>query len=206
MKLNSIKPIEGSIEQPTGNHHYCSDSPEDHQHLLLNASDLHSMWGWDNLKEGTYTELASLIDGNFLNQRIRASALEGVIFGGVEEDTIIFRVKSSKYATNRIIYRCMVKFDQWDEVGQDAELNNNEKARMLLWTSNIRIHCSDPSWLYYYQWVATQYDAAVYPEERRPVKMNAGETGICCKHLNRVLRVLPFHSGNIAKAMKAQFG
>jgi hypothetical protein len=205
MKLTNLSYPEGSIESPSCEHHYCSDTPEDHDHMSMDVTDLHSLWGWNNVNEATYKELGTLIDGNFLNQKIRASALEGVMFDGVEEDTLMFRMKSSEFEKNRIIYQCMIKFDNWDEIGQDPDLNYVEKARMLLWTGNIRVHCSDPSFLYYYQYITTVLDASIYPEDRKPVRNNPQERGIVCKHLNRVLQVLPFHSGKIASAMKAQY-
>lgn len=159
------------------------------------------------LNEATYKELAGMIDGNFLNQKIRADALNGIKLAGIEGNTMQFLINSSEYAQNRIQYQCSVQFDQWEEVSQDTDLNFVEKARLLLWVGNIRLHCTDPSFLYWgYQYLLTALDAAVYPEERKPQVKNPDERGIVCKHLNRILRVLPFYSGDIAKALKAQYG
>jgi len=207
MKLNKLHYPEGNIVAPTNEHHYCDDCPTDHVHLTMDSYELHSLWGWDDLYEDTYRDVAALIDGNFLNQKIRTEALESAILERVDEDTLVFGVKSSEYETNHIVYQCLVQFDNWDEVGQDPDLNAVEKARLLLWTGNIKLHCSDPSFLYWgYQWIETQYDIAIYPEDRPPVKNNPQHRGICCKHLNLTLQVLPFNSGKIATAMKEQFG
>lgn len=160
------------------------------------------------LNEATYKELGSLVDGNFLNQNIRAEELAGVHFMGFEpEDIMNFYVDSSNHTKNNIRYTNSIQFDEWEEVGSDQELNYSERARMLLWVGNIRLHCTCPSFLYWgYQYMCTVLDASIYPEERFPRIRNPGERGIVCKHLNRTLRVLPFHSGSIAKEAKKQFG
>jgi len=206
MKLNNMKYPEGYASPPCCDHSYCSDTPDLHNHMSLNIKDIHHLWGLSNLRENTYKEVATLIDGNFLNQKIRTEALQGVMFEGIEEDTIHFAVKSSEYEKNRIVYQCLVKFDNWDEIGQDPNLNFVEKARMLLWTGNIKLYCSDPSFLYWYQYLLTVIDASIYPEDRPPHIRNPQNRGNVCKHLNLVLRVLPFNSGKIAAAMKQQFG
>jgi hypothetical protein len=160
------------------------------------------------LNESTYKELGQLVDGNFLSQNVRAEELDGIRFVGFEpEDVMNFHVNSSKHTKNRIKYTNSIQFDEWEEVGSDPDLNFTERARMLLWVGNIRLHCTCPSFLYWgYQYMCTVLNAAIYPEERFPRDRNPGERGIVCKHLNRVLRVLPFHSGEIAREAKKQFG
>jgi len=159
------------------------------------------------LNEVTYKELASGIDGNFLNQKVRADALKGIRYVGFDDNVMNFMVNSSKFDENHIQYKVSIMFDQWDELGQDTSFNFAERARMLLWVGDIRLHCTDPSFLYWgYQYILTVFDASIYPEERPPRVRNPGERGIVCKHLNRVLRVLPFHSGEIATELKRQFG
>jgi len=205
MKISNLKVPSGVVESPTHEHHYCCDSPTDHIHLSMDVSELHKLWGL-KLYEDTYKDVATLIDGNFLSQRIRTKVLESAILERVDEDTLVFGVKSSEYDDNHIVYQCLIQFDNWDEVGQDPDLTYMEKARLLLWTGNIKLFCSDPSYLYYYQWIETQYDIALYPEDRPPVKKNPQQRGIVCKHLNLVLQVLPFNSAKIAAAMKEQYG
>lgn len=163
------------------------------------------------LDEATYKDIAGLIDPNFLSQNIRANYLENVRFMGFEGDTMIFNVDSDTVAkANRtqFAYAIRVQFPQWAEIGQDPDLNDyNERARMLLWVGDIKLDCTCPSFLYWgYQYILTVLDAAINPETRPPKERNPKETGSVCKHLNRVLRVLPFHMGEIANAMKQQFG
>jgi len=160
------------------------------------------------LNEATYKDIGSMVDGNFLSQKLRSDELTGVRFVGFEPDDVMnFHVNSSESEKNRIRYTNSIQFDEWDDIGADPDLDFTERARMLLWAGNIRVHCTCPSFLYWgYQYMATVLDAAIYPEERYPSERNPAERGIVCKHLNRVLRVLPFHSGDIAKEMKRQFG
>lgn len=160
------------------------------------------------LNEATYKEIATLIDGNFLKQTVRANELDGIRYVGFKpEDVMNFHVNSSEHDENAIKYANSIQFDQWEEIGRDPDFNWNERARMLLWVGNIKLHCSCPSFLYWgYQYICTVLDAAIYPEERFPRIRNPQERGVVCKHLNRVLRVLPFHSGSIAKELRRQFG
>jgi hypothetical protein len=161
-----------------------------------------------SLYEATYKDLGLLIDGNFLKQQVRADELTGVNFAAFDpEDIMNFYVDSSEKSNNGIKYTNSVQFDEWEDIGRDPDLNFIEKARLLLWVGNIKLHCTCPSFLYWgYQYMCTVMDAAVYPEERFPRDKNPSERGIVCKHLNRVLRVLPFHNTQIATALKQQFG
>ncbi len=160
------------------------------------------------VNEATYKDLATMIDGNFLNQQVRAEELTGIRFVGFEpEDIMNFHINSSNHTKNRIKYTNSIQFDQWEEIGADPDFNYNEKARLLLWVGDVRFHCTCPSFLYWgYQYMCTVLDAAIYPEERFPRIRNPSERGIVCKHLNRVLRVLPFHNSQIASELKKQFG
>lgn len=160
------------------------------------------------LNEATYKQLGQLIDPNFLKQGIRAAELKGVFIRGFKpENTLNFHVPSSEVEKNRINYTNSVLFDQWEEYGSDANRNFMERSRLLLLDGDVRLHCTCPSFLYWgYQYILTVLDAAIYPEDRHPRIRNPAERGIVCKHLNKTLRVLPFHSADIAKEMKSQFG
>lgn len=159
------------------------------------------------LTEATYKEIADLIDGSFLAQKVRADQLNGIFYRGFDENTMVFEVNSSEHEENRIRYRNLIEFDEWEQIGQDNDFNAAEKARMLLWVGNIKLHCTCPSFLYWgYQYMLNVLDSAIYPEQRPPQERNPNERGIVCKHLNRVLRVLPFYSGSIAKELRNQFG
>lgn len=209
-------------------HVYC-ETPQDfltvyQPHVCVNLRDRHR-----SLKEATYKEIASLIDPEFLMQGVRAAELKGIRLdvqnrGWAKdrptafdpEDTLNFLIDSAEKDTNNTDYLNSIKFEEWDEVGSDPDLNSpREKALMLLWVGNIRLHCTCPSFLFWgYQYLLTVIDASIYPEIRRPVIRNGGSTrygppadrGIVCKHMNRILKALPFYNGAIAKEIKEQFG
>ena len=203
-KLNPIPGYHGNgtIVESVDWHSHGSVCQHYQPYVQVNMEDVRVV------NEATYKDVASLIDGNFLKQKIRAEELSGIRFVGFEPENVInFHVNSSKHTRNRIRYTNSVLFDQWEEIGVDPDLNFNEKSRMLLWVGDIRLHCTCPSFLYWgYQYMCTVLDAAIYPEERFPRVRNPSERGIVCKHLNRVLRVLPFHNSQIAAEMKRQFG
>ena len=101
------------------------------------------------VNEATYKDLATLIDPNFLQQGVRAEALTGIRHVGFEpEDTMNFHINSSEHTKNRIRYTNSFQFDQWEEIGADPDFNYNEKARLLLWVGDVRMHCTCPSFLY----------------------------------------------------------
>lgn len=162
-----------------------------------------------DLKEATYKELASMIDPGFLSRSLRFAELRQATFSGFDpEDTINFLVNSSKFEENGIQYMNQVQFVEWDEVGSDPDYKNaREKALMLLWVGNLKVHCTCPSHLYHgFQYLLTALDAAIYPETRPPVKRNPQQRGIVCKHMQFTFRVLPFHNQKIAAEIKRQFG
>ena len=195
-------------------HHFCMDDREHlceiyQPRLVLNLQE------WNQINEVTYKDIASGIDPNFLRQGERAKELSPPKYVGFEGNLMNWQVPSRDFSTNRIVYLDQVKFDDWEEIGQDPSLNWVDKARFALWASNIRLHCTCPSFLYWgYQYILTVFDAAIYPETTRPGKYpnepwrrrNVSERGIVCKHLNRVLQVLPFHNGEIAREFRNQFG
>ena len=177
--------------------------------LVVNLRD------YNQINEVTYKDIASGIDNEFLRQGIRSKELQAPQLVGFEGNLMNYRVPSSEFSENGIVYMDQVLFESWDEVGQDQSMNWRERAMLLLWASNIKLHCTCPSFLYWgYQYILTVFDAAIYPETTRPGKYptqpwrrrNWQEKGMVCKHLNRVLQVLPFHSGFIAKELRSQFG
>ena len=181
-------------------------------HLKVSLKDISNTYGGYHrpqaINESTYKDIANLIDGNFLNQEVRAKELSGIKMVGFKpEDTLNFHIHSSNFTENRIKYTNSVQFDQWVELGTDPDFNFTERARLLLWVGDIRLHCTCPSFLYHgYQYMCTVLDAAIYPEERFPRIKNPSEKGIVCKHMNRILKVLPFHQAEISKELRNQFG
>lgn len=206
MRLSSIQPITANWSfdyHPVYHIDYCNDKKnlckKSNVHQYTNISDI-------RLNEATYKEIAGLIDGDFLKQKVRADVLKGIQFMNFDKDIMNFEIESSEFASNGIHYLCGVQFMDWDNLMQDSDFNYIERARLLLWSGDIKLHCTCPSFLYWgYQYLLTSIDASVYPETRKPVVRNPQERGIVCKHLNRILRALPFYSGEIAKGLKDQF-
>lgn len=96
-----------------------------------------------------------------------------------------------------------VQFVDYPDLLADPDLTAPEIARLLLWSGNIRLHCPCPSFKFWgYQYILTQKDSAIIPEERYPHIRNPQLKGVCCKHCRRCLKVLPFHLGTIAKEIK----
>lgn len=171
----------------------------------LNIS-MRALYGFP-LYEMTYKDLAKAIDPNFLKQGIRARALRGVRYSHVDRDTMIFYVTSSEIDINGVEYMTLIKFLKWDEVCSDPDFTPREKAMMLLWVSDVQLHCDDPSFLFWgYQYILSQLGASVYQEPRYPNIRNPGLRGVVCKHLNRVLRALPFYNGDLAKVIRDRYG
>jgi hypothetical protein len=74
-----------------------------------------------------------------------------------------------------------------------------------MWSGDVRMYCGCPSFKYFgYQYILTQLGASIVPENRFPHVRNPQLLGIACKHIRRLMRVLPFHRGNLAAAIKRQ--
>lgn len=117
-------------------------------------------------------------------------------------------------------YTTKVKFLAWNALKQ-TNYTPPQKARILLSypisgqqqaqpqqqqqpqqqpRSDIQLSCSCPSFLYWgYQYILTQVGAAIADEGRFPKVRNPRLRGIVCKHLNRVLHVLPFYMNFLAQ-------
>lgn len=159
------------------------------------------------LNEMNFRDMVARIDPNFLKQGIRARALRGLRLQQMDNDTMIFYVTSSEIDLNGIEYMNLIRFMDWDDIASDQDSLPRERALRLLNESDIQVHCDDPSFLYWgYQFICTQLQASVYEEDRPPHTNNPGMRGIVCKHLNRVLRSLPFYNGDIAKVIRQQWG
>jgi len=168
-------------------------------HLKLNP-DLYG------LLEATYKDIQSLIDPLFLNHKSRADAITGIRLQKIlPNGSVTFLVPSQslkgRYYTN------VVKFKDWDAIARDSEMKAMDRARLLISDSDIEVLCTCPAFLYYgYKYILTQYDAAISKENRRPVIRNPRERGSVCKHLDRVLKVLPFYASDIASYISKNFG
>lgn len=157
------------------------------------------------LNELTYKNIVSMIDNEFLAQKIRASALEGVKLSSIndEQGEMIFFVKSSLYNKNSTIYANTVKFKEWNDVVDEEDLNPIGRARLLMFDGNLELNCTCPSFLYHgYRFLLDKNKSSIFPEPRPPVKRNPQQRGIVCKHMHRVIKAFPFYSSNLANHIK----
>lgn len=179
--------FECSCGQPKGKHHYFCDS----EPVILDE-----MY-YKDFANAIYPN--SVVGAHVTNLATRdwAGLIPYVKYTGYRGDTMAWYVPNKWNG-----WDSYTKWMEWDSLVTDTSINPVEAARLLLWGSSLRVHCSCPSYLFHYQYVLTQLDAAIYPEERPSNKTNPnGEFGPC-KHCRRVIKVLPFHLGKFAAAIK----
>jgi hypothetical protein len=160
--------------------------------------------------EATYKQITALIDEDFLQQRARASVLKGVRLSNINSETgeMTFMVRSSEFdkprsAGQNKFYANTVKFKEWADVVDEEDLKPIERARLLMYDGNLELNCTCPSFLYHgYRYLLTKHNASIFPEPRPPVERNPQQRGIVCKHMNRVIKAFPFHSGQLAAHIK----
>lgn len=154
------------------------------------------------LDEMNYKDIMKHIDPRNLPHRDYAPLIKYVKYIGTEGDIMKFYVPSPTKINSWHTY---IQFDEWDAEIRDTSISAVEAARLLLWGANIRVHCDCPAYKFWgMQYIDTQLDIAINPEERFPHIRNPNLKGIVCKHLSRNIKVLPFHLGDMAKAIKYQ--
>lgn len=154
------------------------------------------------LKETNYKELLMFFDDDFLRQKQRTSALKSVSYKGFDDNIMQFDVTA--YSRSNKYYRNQIELVDYNQVLKDSSLKVNEAARLLLWGGNLKLHCTCPSFVYWgFQYMLTQLDTSIYPENRPPNKRNPKQRGIVCKHMRKTLQVFPFYLGTIASQLSA---
>lgn len=154
------------------------------------------------LDEVVYSDILHAVDPRDLPYRDYAPLVKYVKYVGTKGNIMKFFVPSPTRINNWNTY---VQFTQWDQVVQDNDLNAPDAARLLLWSSDLRFHCSCPAYLFWgMQYIDTMMDMAIVPETRYPSIRNPDLRGILCKHGIRTIKVLPFHLGDMAKMIRQQ--
>jgi hypothetical protein len=152
------------------------------------------------LDEATYKDFMAEINPNNLPHRDYAPLIKYVKIVGIKGDTMKYFVPNSYNGWNTYI-----QWVDWEEQKRDLSLTAPEVARLLLWGSNIRVHCPCPSFKFWgSQYILTQLDAAIIPEVRFPHIRNPHLKGIVCKHLNRSIKVTAWHLSDMSAAIKEQ--
>lgn len=178
---------------------------------MVNVPDIHPYFQDDesaDLNEETYKQIVRDITRNNvpgeivhnLPHRDWAPLIKYVKYHGHDQGTFRFFVPNRYNG-----WFTYIQFEEWENVICDPDLNAVEAARLLLWAGNIRVHCPCPAYKFWgYQYIMTQKDSAILPEVRYPRIRNPQLKGVVCKHLNRTIKVLPFHLGIIANRIKAE--
>lgn len=152
------------------------------------------------LDEEYYKPLMNLYVPGWMPHKDYSPLIPYVKYDGFKGNTLRFFVPNKYNGWNTYI-----RFVEWYDVLNDREYNATESARLLLWGGNLQLHCGCPAYLFYgMQYILTQKDAAIVPEERYPTIRNPNLKGGLCKHLTRTLKVFPFHLGDIAHMIKEQ--
>jgi hypothetical protein len=150
--------------------------------------------------EITYKDIMNVISPNDLPHKDYSKLIKFVRYVEMRKDTMKFFVPNIYNGWN-----FYVQFVDFNEQVQDKSINAVECARLLLWESNIRVHCTCPAFRFWgSEYVLTQLDAAIIPENRFPHIRNPFLKGIVCKHGARTLKVLNFHLGDLAAYIKIQ--
>ena len=83
-----------------------------------------------------------------------------------------------------------------------SDVNYNSKNIVkLLYNGDIKIYCDDPSFKYYFQYVAWKKGFGIKGERRKPKIRNPRYSGGVCKHLYTVLVALPYYYKKIIKGL-----
>lgn len=149
------------------------------------------------ISEEYYKSLMGLYVPDYLPHKDYSPLIPYVKYQGYKKNVLNFFVPN-KYNG----WDVYIKFVEWDEVVEDTSYDAVESSRLLLWGANLQLHCSCPAYLYYgHNYVLTTKSAAIVPEERFPTIRNPNLKGGLCKHQIRVMKTLPFHLGDMARAI-----
>ncbi len=152
------------------------------------------------LDEETYKDFLREINPNNLPHRDFSKLIPFVKYVGTRKNVMKYFVPNKYNGWNTYI-----EFMDWNEQLHDTSLNPNEVAKLILWAGNVKLHCQCPAYKFWgMQYILTQRKAAIIPEVRMPHVNNPYLKGVVCKHLNRTLKVLPFHLGDMANAIRVQ--
>jgi len=120
--------------------------------------------------------------GIFVNGTIRFYTPSGTTSGRIWSQ----RVKLMSFAENRK-----------SRPGKPLEVVRKSVA------GDLKLFCNCPAFLYWgYKYIAWKRDYGLRQELRMPSIRNPRLQGSICKHLEEVLKVLPFNSGRITKSFK----
>ncbi len=170
----------------------------------MKHSDLSSSILQDALKHVMFDETVKQVRTRTKQQPQivkRADKQIVVYFKGVLKDGTLKYVTPSG-TTPGLFWNQRVKLKDLKKYIRDTSMTDVKKVRAAL-TGNIAVHCDDPSFKFWgYQYIGTINGYSIKKETRFPIIRNPKLRGGLCKHLEAVLRVLPFHATKIVKAYR----
>lgn len=120
--------------------------------------------------------------------------------GTLKDGTLKFVTPSG--TTPGLFWNQRVKLHDLKKYLKDDSLTDVKKVRAAL-KGKISVHCDDPSFKFWgYQYIGTVNAYAIKKETRFPIIRNPKLRGGLCKHLEAVLKALPFHASKIVKAYR----
>ncbi len=80
-----------------------------------------------------------------------------------------------------------------------------DRVYLMMMSGDIALHCTCPSFKYWGYWyIMNGLDAAVYAQNIRPDVRNPQMKGVICKHLDIILKVMPFYRSDFTRDIRAQ--
>lgn len=162
-------------------------------------------------------EILSNVDKTFINHAeytkdlpsanrsgVRFKTVNKIRYKGKTELELVFTTVGSqrdKVHTQRIIVVGLFK-----DIKESKGKNLNKILNNAFKNYDLKLGCTGESFKYYgYAYLLTKEYDSIHPkfrENRKPDVRNPKRQGIICKHLDLVLRVLPFNQGKIIKEIK----
>lgn len=151
------------------------------------------------LSDEDYKQIRSRVAGTRIAERARQQIT--AYYQGVNKNGII-RFLTPSGTTPGLFWLQQIKLLTLKTNLKVKKITDFEKVRRSI-QSDIAIYCNDPSFLYWgHQYIAYRNGFGIKPEDRVPNKRNPLLVGGTCKHLEGVLKVLPFHVGVLVRDMR----
>lgn len=155
------------------------------------------------ITEVTAAELLKQDDPNFLRKFVRVKQIQAK-FVGFRSRAILKFVTNSGSGSGSYVQ--LIKIKGVDKFWKDFSKKPFQRVRQALKVGEVQVSCTCPSFGFWgFRYILSRVDklaAQGRREFRRPDVRNPGRKGTTCKHLYRVLQVLPFNAGKITKEGK----
>jgi hypothetical protein len=137
----------------------------------------------------TIPQLRDAEDPAFLKKGVRRMELVTPMLKRVYASTVEYATKSSKYATNKVIYAQKVLFRDFYVIARDKQIPMASAIRYAIEHGDVTCRCSCPSQKYHYSFVQNELGTlyGLPRENRYPGITNPSLRSVYCKHLSRVM-------------------